>query len=43
MEELHAIVAEILREHAPLYAIVKKWMAQFKSGDFSTCVAPLPG
>ena len=26
-----------LREHAPLYATVKNWVAQFKSGDFSTC------
>ena len=32
-----------LREHAHLYATVKNWVAQFKSGDFSTCDAPRPG
>jgi len=26
-----------------LYATVKNWVAQFKCGDFSTCVAPHPG
>ena len=30
-------------EHAPSYVIVKTWVAQFKHGDFSTCVAPRPG
>ena len=25
------------------YASVKNWVAQFKCGDFSTCVAPHPG
>jgi hypothetical protein len=30
-------------EHALSYAAVKNWVAQFKSGDFSTCVAPCPG
>jgi len=40
-KEIHAI--ETLGEHAPSYATVKNWMAQFKHGDFSTCVAPRPG
>jgi len=31
-----------IREHAPSYATVKNWVAQFKRGDFSTCDAP-PG
>ena len=25
------------------HATVKNWVAQFKRGDFSTCVAPRPG
>ena len=32
-----------VREHAPTYATVKNWVAQFKSGDFSTCEKPRPG
>jgi len=32
-----------LGEHAPLYATIKNWVAQFKCGDFSTCDAPCPG
>ena len=32
-----------IREHAPSYATVKNRVAQFKRGDFSTCVAPRPG
>ena len=40
--EIHAILTETLREHAPSYATVKNWVAQFKSNDFSTCVAPRP-
>jgi hypothetical protein len=43
LKEIHAILTEILREHASSFAIVKNWMVQFKSGDFSTCVSPLPG
>jgi len=31
-----------LGEHAPSYATVKNWVAQFKR-DFSTCDAPRPG
>jgi len=42
-KEIHAILIEILGEHAPLYATVKNWMAQFKRGDFSTCDAPRHG
>jgi len=32
-KEIHAIVIETSREHAPLYAAVKTWVAQFKRGD----------
>ena len=42
-KEIHAILTETLGEHAPSYATVKKWVAQFKRGDFSTCDAPRPG
>jgi len=42
-KEIHAILTEILGEHAPKYATVKNWGAQFKRGDFSTCNAPRPG
>ena len=42
-KEIHAILIEILKEYAPLYATVKNWVAQFKRGDFSTCVALRPG
>jgi hypothetical protein len=38
-KEIYAIV----QEHAPPYAIVKNWVAQFKHCDFSTCDAPRPG
>jgi transposase len=43
LKETHVIVIAILGEHAPSYATVKNWMAQFKRGDFSTCDAPRPG
>jgi hypothetical protein len=33
---------ETLAEHAPPYATVKNWVAQFKSGDFSTCILTRP-
>jgi len=39
-KEIHAILIETLREHAPSYATVKNWVAQFKLGDFFACVAP---
>jgi len=42
-KEIHAILKETLGEHAPLYATVKNWMAQFKRGDFSTCDVPRHG
>lgn len=42
-KEIHAILTETLGEHAPSYATVKNWVAQFKRGDFSTCDAPRPG
>jgi len=41
-KEIHAIPIETLGEHAPSYATVKNWVAQFKRGDFSTCDAPRP-
>ena len=43
LKEIHAILTETLGEHASLYATVKNWVAQFKRGDFSTCVVPRPG
>jgi len=42
-KEIHAILKEILGEHAPSYDTIKNWVAQFKRGDFSTCDAPCPG
>ena len=42
-KEIHAILTESLGEHAPSYATVKNWVAQFKRGDFSTCDTPRPG
>jgi len=42
-KEIHAILTGILQEHAPSYATVKNWVAQFKRADFSTWDAPLPG
>jgi len=41
-KEIYAILTETLGEHAPSYATVKKWVAQFKRGDFSTFDAPRP-
>ena len=41
-KEIHAILTEILGEHASLYATVKNWVVQYKRGDFSTCDAPCP-
>ena len=37
-KEIHAILTETLGEHAPSYVTVTNWVAQFKRGDFSTCV-----
>ena len=42
-KEIHAIPIETLGAHAPFYATVKNWVAQFKRSDFSTCDAPRPG
>jgi len=42
-KEIRAILIETLLEHAPSYATVKNWVAQFKRGDFSICDAPRPG
>jgi len=42
-KEIHANLIETLGEHAPSYATVKNWVAQFKRGDFSTSDAPRPG
>jgi hypothetical protein len=42
-KEFHAILKEILGEHAPSYVNVKNCVAQFKRGDFSICVEPRPG
>jgi len=42
-KEMHDILIETLGEHAPSYAPVKNWVAQFKRGEFSTCDAPRPG
>jgi len=42
-KEIRAILKETLGEHAPSYATIKNWVAQFKRGDFSTCNAPRPG
>jgi len=42
-KEIHAIPTETLEEHAPSYANVKNWVAQFERDDFSTCNAPRPG
>jgi len=42
-KEIHAILSETLGEHAPSYATVKNWVAQFKRGDFSTCDTSRPG
>jgi len=33
-KEIHAILTEKLREHAPSYAIVRNWVVQFKRGAF---------
>ena len=41
-KNIHAILTEILGEHAPSYVTVKNWVVQFKSSDFSTCDALRP-
>jgi transposase len=42
-KEIHSILTEASSEPATSYAAVKNWVAQFKRGDFSTCIAPRPG
>ena len=42
-KEIYAVLKETLGEHAPSYATVKNWVAQFKRGDLSTCDTPRPG
>ena len=42
-KEIHVFLKGTLGEHAPSYVTVKSWVAQFKRGDFSTCVASRPG
>jgi len=42
-KEIYDILMETLWEHAPSYATIKNWVAQFKHGDFSTCDAPRRG
>jgi len=42
-KEIRVILSETLGEHAPSYATVKNWVAQFKLGDFSTCDVHRPG
>ena len=42
-KEIHVILTETLREHAPSYVTVKSRVAQFKRGDFPTCDAPRRG
>jgi hypothetical protein len=38
--EIQAILTETLGEHAPSYATVKNWGAQFKRDDLSTFLFP---
>jgi hypothetical protein len=40
---IHALLTETLGEYVPSYVTVKNWLAQFKSGDFSTCDEQRPG
>jgi len=42
-KEIHAILTETLREHAPSNTTIKNWVAQFKRGNFSICDVPHPG
>ena len=42
-KENNAILTQTREEYTPPYATVKNLVAQFKRGDFSTCVAPRPG
>jgi len=42
-KEIHAILSQTFWDHAPSYATVKIWVAQFKLRDFFTWDAPRPG
>ena len=42
-KEIHVILRETLGEQAQSCTTVTNWVAQFKHGDFSICVAPRPG
>jgi hypothetical protein len=39
-KETHDILRKTLVDLAPLYAILKNWVAQYKHHDSSTCNAP---
>jgi len=41
LKKIHTILKETLGEHAPSYATIKNWVAQFKR-DFSICDVPCP-
>jgi transposase len=42
-KKINAVLKGTLGEHAPQYATVRNWVAQFKRCEFSTCDAPCPG
>jgi transposase len=42
-KNIYAILTETLGEHAPSYATVKNWVAQFKGKIFFSCDAPCSG
>jgi len=42
-KEIHTILTDTLEVYAPSYATVKKLVAQFKRGNFSTRDTPRPG
>ena len=42
-KEIHAILTETLEEHAPSFATIRNWVAQFKCSDFSVCDTSRPG
>ena len=41
-KEIYSILTETLGKHAPSYATVKNWVAQFIRSDFFTCDTPCP-
>jgi len=40
LKKIHAILTETLGEHAPSYATVKNWVAQFKGGGSGSQLFP---